>query len=301
MIPVFVEAALRSLVFGLAVAVGLRVFRISNVLAQKAAWGLVLVSALAMPLMLPMTAQWHLLPARVNVVLPAYPMTLLEELQARIEARIRPDSKFAPQTAPILQRGSARSQEPSVSEQATALRTGETPSRAARMTRAAAPERDATHLPHDSASSSAQSISSSVSSIQETQLPAPVKRIAISPIVIALALYCGVTALFLVRLALGLFTTIRLWRTAIPIPASQLPYDAASLQLRASSKVASPLTIGSAILLPTDSTTWGQREVPHRSCPRTLTHPPGGLLPASARRPLCCTRLVQPAWLVAEA
>ena len=87
MIPIFIEAALRSLLFGLAVAVGLRIFRVRNVLAQKAAWGLVLVSALAMPLLLPVTARWNLLPARVNVVLPAHPMTLLEELQARIQAK----------------------------------------------------------------------------------------------------------------------------------------------------------------------------------------------------------------------
>jgi uncharacterized membrane-anchored protein len=78
MIPIFVEAALRSILAGLAVGVGLRIFRIGNVLAQKAAWGLVLVSALAMPLLLPVTARWHLLPARVNVSLPARAMTFLE-------------------------------------------------------------------------------------------------------------------------------------------------------------------------------------------------------------------------------
>ena len=78
MIPVLIEAALRSLVVGLAVAVGLRIFRVRNVPAQKAAWGLVLVSAIAMPLLLPVTAQWDLLPARVNVVLPVSSMTLLE-------------------------------------------------------------------------------------------------------------------------------------------------------------------------------------------------------------------------------
>jgi hypothetical protein len=62
MIPIFIEAALRSLLVGLAVAAGLRIFRVRNVLAQKAAWGLVLISALAMPMLLPVTAQWNLLP-----------------------------------------------------------------------------------------------------------------------------------------------------------------------------------------------------------------------------------------------
>ena len=60
MIPVLIEAALRSLLAGLVVAVGLRLFRIHNVVAQKAAWGLVLAAALAMPWLLPAVGQWRL-------------------------------------------------------------------------------------------------------------------------------------------------------------------------------------------------------------------------------------------------
>ena len=37
---VLIEASLRSLLAGLVVAIGLRVFRVHNVVAQKAAWGL---------------------------------------------------------------------------------------------------------------------------------------------------------------------------------------------------------------------------------------------------------------------
>src|SRR5579863_5138305 len=103
MIPVFIEAALRSLLVGFAVAVGLRVFRVRNVLAQKSAWGLVLVSALAMPLLLPITAQWHLLPVGVDVVVPAHPMTMLEELQARIQGKTGSGSKVATSAAPTRQ------------------------------------------------------------------------------------------------------------------------------------------------------------------------------------------------------
>ena len=47
MIPVLIDAALRSLFVGLIVACGMRAFRIRNVFAQKAALGLVLVSALS--------------------------------------------------------------------------------------------------------------------------------------------------------------------------------------------------------------------------------------------------------------
>jgi beta-lactamase regulating signal transducer with metallopeptidase domain len=260
MILVFVEAALRSLLVGLAVAVALRIFRIGNVLAQKAAWGLVLVCALAMPLLLPMTAQWHFLPGSITVVLPSDPAVILEDLQARIESKIWPVSKFAPPSASVPQRDLPGIQEPSMSERIAAPRADETPSRAARMQRAAQPKQNAGYHADNSASSS-QSISSSASPMQETQLPAPMKHITVSPVVMVLTLYCGVAALFLGRLVIGLFTAIRLWRTATPVPAHQLLSDTASIQIRASCKVVSPLTIGSAILLPADYTAWDREKL----------------------------------------
>jgi beta-lactamase regulating signal transducer with metallopeptidase domain len=261
MIPVFIEAALRSLVFGLAVAAGLRIFRVRNVPAQKAAWGLVLVSALAMPLLLPFTAQWNLLPARVDVILPTHPMTLLEELQARIQAKSGSESKFVPPIEPIPHGDPSRMQESPAVEQAGAPRAGEPSSRTARSQQGARPEQNAAFIPDRAASSAAQSIAYNVNPMQETHSPASIRRIFVSPIILALTLYFGIAALFLVRLAVGLFTAIRLWRTATPVPAHQLPQDAASLQkipagIRASSKVGSPLTIGSAILLPADYTAW---------------------------------------------
>jgi beta-lactamase regulating signal transducer with metallopeptidase domain len=261
MIPIFIEAAPRSLLVGLTVAVGLRMFRVRNVPAQKAAWSLVLVSALAMPLLLPVTAQWNLLPARVNVVLPAHPMTLLEELQARIQAKSGSESKFTPPIVPIPHEDSPRIQESPTPQQAAAPTANETRSRTARTNQDARPEQDAAFIPERSASSSAQSIASSASRMQETQSPATIRHITVSPIIVALTLYCGIAALFIVRLALGLFTTMRLWGTATPVPAHELPHDAVSLRVRASSEVASPLTIGSAILLPPDYTTWDSEKL----------------------------------------
>lgn len=261
MIPIFIEAALRSLLAGLAVAVGLRIFRVRNVLAQKAVWGLVLVSALAMPLLLPVTAQWHLLPARVNIVVPAHPMTLLQELQARIQAKSGSESKFVPPIVPIPHGAPSRIQEYPAAEQAGAPGANDTSSLRARMDQTTKQEQDAAFIPDSSASSSAQSIAYSTDRMRETQSPAPIRHIPVTPIIVALTLYCGIAALFVVRLTLGLFTTIRLWRTARPVPAHQLPHDGASLQIRASSIVASPLTIGSGILLPADFATWDTKKL----------------------------------------
>jgi len=69
MIFTLIEAALRSLLVAAAVWAGLRALRVSNVVAQKRAWGLVLLSALLMPLLM----QWKALPAGMAVVLPAQP------------------------------------------------------------------------------------------------------------------------------------------------------------------------------------------------------------------------------------
>jgi beta-lactamase regulating signal transducer with metallopeptidase domain len=261
MISVFIEAALRSLLVALVVAVGLRILRVRNVLAQKAAWGLVLVSALAMPLLLPITAEWHLLPAEVNIVLPAHPMTLLEELQALIQARSGSGNTVAPETAPSSPSDPPRILESPTSEQAAAPHADGTPSRTTHTHRTAKPQQNVPFIPDTSRSSSAQSTAHNAGPMKEMQSPAVVQHLTISPIILALMLYCGIAALFFVRLALGLFITIRLWRSATPIPAYQLRYDAASLQLRASSKVASPLTIGSAILLPADYTTWDSEKL----------------------------------------
>ena len=71
MIFTLIDAALRSLLVGLMVAFALRAFRIRNVFAQKAALGLVLVGALAMPLLMPIMDRLQVLPATAGIVLPA--------------------------------------------------------------------------------------------------------------------------------------------------------------------------------------------------------------------------------------
>ncbi len=110
-----VEAAFRSVFLALAVWMGLGVLKVRNVLAQKAAWGLVLAGAVAMPLVLPMAAHWSVLPANVRVVLPADPQTLLEELQARIQARTSPEQNQAAEATTAAQSA------PLVEEQAAAV------------------------------------------------------------------------------------------------------------------------------------------------------------------------------------
>ena len=84
MIPSLVEAALRSVLVAIAVWAGLRVFRVSNVLAQKAAWGLVLAAAIFMPMLLPVVARLSILPSQATLVLPPDPETLLGKLREQM-------------------------------------------------------------------------------------------------------------------------------------------------------------------------------------------------------------------------
>jgi beta-lactamase regulating signal transducer with metallopeptidase domain len=64
------EAALRTLLVALAVGAGLRLLRVSNVLAQKKAWCLVLAAAIAMPLL--MRWQWLSVSASIRVPAPSW-------------------------------------------------------------------------------------------------------------------------------------------------------------------------------------------------------------------------------------
>jgi len=67
-------------------------------------------------------------------------------------------------------------------------------------------------------------------------------------------------ALFL-RLALGLTATLRLWFSGTPISPQKMGCGSSSLPVRASSRISSPLSIGSAILLPADYETWDQEKL----------------------------------------
>lgn len=279
MIPVLMEAALRSLLLGVGVVLALGVFRVRNVVAQKAAWSLVLLAALAMPLLLPVTARWQLLPAGLDIALPAHPMTLLEELQARILAKGGAGNSTPSLRAPAG--AAAAGGQAAGSEDAPAPASGTTPDAPAPGPRSAPSHRAsrARVSREGREASSAVSSSSSAPDYSHPALPHPVRPLPVrsfpagtppDPVRPAalpsaallwtrnpvLALYCGVAAVLLLRLALGLLATIRLWRSAAPVPGHLLPADASALRVRATPRVASPLTLGTTILLPPDFADW---------------------------------------------
>ena len=292
MIPVLIDAAMRSLFVSLIVAVGLRAFRVRNVVVQKAAWGLVLVGALAMPLLMPITERLQLLPAKASIVVPAQAMTLLEELQARIASRGGSGRMTKPGTSGPGTLGQATSGQVAANPVATgpvvtgpvaaATRAG-TLSQAEKSSRPApgagsAPIVQEPGQPSTEATEAkAKAVADNSRAGDEVRPIARPKRAAFAPSVfhsisrsvaqsislpvLAFSIYCAIAAVLLLRLGLGLAVTLRLWITAAPIPTRELSELHAGLRLRASSRVASPLTIGSAILLPVDYESWDREKL----------------------------------------
>ncbi len=231
MIPVLIDAALRSLFVGLIVAGGMRAFQVRNVFVQKVALGLVLVSALAMPLVIPIAERLQLLPAKASIVLPAHPMTLLEELQTRIQAksgsaRIPRPVASAPLAGPIVTAALPQTERPS----GAAADIGSAP-----LTQE--PGQPSTEAAHAQATPAADTARAA----EEMRLAPQPHRAVFSRSALAFSIYIAVAAVLFLRLALGLALTLHLWITAAPIPTRELSELHAGLHLRTSARVPSPL------------------------------------------------------------
>jgi len=243
------EAALRSVLLALAVWAGLRIFGVKNVLAQKAAWGLVLVSALGMPLLLPYAAHWSVLPANVRVVIPDDPQTLLEELQARI--------KTLPQPKPLSELAPA-TQTAAPAENGDPDRKALTADRA--DTRAAAPVKSNPRIQVSNTYDVYEPASlTNAANASAAVLPATDAAPHITTKTILTALfwfYLAVAGVLTLRLLCGFIAALHLLHTAKPITIDPSIPSSAALKLRSSTSVASPVTICSSVVLPADYKTW---------------------------------------------
>jgi beta-lactamase regulating signal transducer with metallopeptidase domain len=221
MILFILEAALRALVVAAAVWAGLRVMRVGNVIAQKAAWSLVLAAAILMPLLLPLALRLNWLPA-ATFVLPQP-----QWRSARHAASMTVQQSAAPGYAPFdpAPAGVPNGQE-------------------------------ATRPPESHPFASLSALSGNSASRSTIQTPPPVARNVATetgsllppPAALAGLLYLAVCAALILRLFYGLVSAVILWREAEPVP---LHFAAdVSLPLRSSRAVSSPVTIGCGVLLP---------------------------------------------------
>ena len=230
------EAAIRMLVVALFVGGGLRLLRVRNVLAQKAAWGLVLAAAIAMPALmrlnfLPILAPIHLPKQFLNwVQLPAMVVPVASS-QVNLESQ--------PPTSSVV----------------------------------LAESRNAISGPYSAPRISQSEFTSAVSaqnfqavlnlSFQDyffkeiRSLEAASTGLKIEAA--ALALYLVVAAALLLRVIAGGVACMRLWRGGRPILIS--PGSGFSLRLRESGAVSSPVTLGSGVLLPEEWVEWDQEKL----------------------------------------
>jgi len=225
MITLLLEAALRALLVALAVLAGLRLARMTNVPAQKAAWGLVLLSAIAMPLVM----KWQLLPASMALRIPA----------AHWPA--------SPRTAPPAPQPLAISNDAQPSTQIqfsehSRLRIIPTPGLTPHT------PYPTPHTPYPT-----------------PHTPPPTYPRIPEPAILAVFLYIAVAATLLLRLLWGLALAIRLWFTSEPFQIEPESTSESSPQsnpaLRFSFAISSPVTIGSGILLPADCLNWDREKL----------------------------------------
>jgi beta-lactamase regulating signal transducer with metallopeptidase domain len=254
MIQTLVESALRALIMALAVWAGLRVFRVSNVVAQKAAWGLVLVCAVAVPLVM----RWQVLPANMTIKLPA--MLPRDEMKPSYVH----DAKLpaAQQAEPAL--GVARSA-PAISVHKANAWKGARYSRALRALPAEirpAVEQTVASVPLLASSVNASSVQlqAATESFSGRMRGWAALGLKIAG-KLAVAMYMAVCLALLIRMAYGLDRAMTLWQAAevfVPYPQDDPGYG---LRMRFSRAVSSPVTIGNGVLLPYECLDWDAQKL----------------------------------------
>ncbi len=227
------EAVIRALLAACILGAVLRLLRVKNVPAQKAAWALVLLAAFAMPLMM----RWEWLPCWAAVKLPTPSWTKISDPAASLAVApaISTPPMYKQETGPELTPVGVDE-----SYEFSPISTTEFPApqpsiakRAASPPRAAAPP---------------------------VINPAP-KNLLPSVFAFAWLAYLGVGSALLLRLVFGLTSSIRIWVGAKPVEVLHATNIPPGIPVRASQQIASPVNIGSGIVLPAGYATWDDEKL----------------------------------------
>jgi beta-lactamase regulating signal transducer with metallopeptidase domain len=255
LVPLLVEASIRALVAAVAVWSGLRLLGVGNVLVQKVAWGLVLLAALAMPLV----PRGQAMPARVGLKLPAVRLPALElpvpsKWMQEQTARPQLTAPAPPVAAAEPDGGASRYPAPVISTAQFDTPTEEPAATGVSSATVAVP----------ATLSSSLNQASPLTTKQAENLKPPVaqpRAHGLSLVAVAWSLYLGVFAGLLLRMLFGLVSALRLWLTAEPAEALGEQDSGVQARVRTSSRVASPVNIGSGIVLPADYTGWDEEKL----------------------------------------
>jgi hypothetical protein len=258
MIAVLIESALRALLVALTVLAGLRVFRVSNVPAQKAAWSLVLACAVAMPLVM----RWQVLPASMVFKVPAATRRITAESLPVRDALLLTANAGGLATAPPASLATApepRSKVVELSPAPIVASSAIDPPAQARQPQIQPAQALAVQTPQ------AQTVP-----LQPQFIPLQPEEGTLLRWIgdwmsglsipslgkLAAFIYLAVCGVLLARLAYGLNLAIELWFAAevfVPYPEDDPGFG---LRMRFSRKVSSPVTIGSGVLLPYECLEW---------------------------------------------
>ena len=255
LVPLLVEASIRALVAAVAVWSGLRLLGVGNVLVQKVAWGLVLLAALAMPLV----PRGQAMPARVGLKLPA---VRLPALELPVPSKWMQEQTARPQlTAPAPPVAAAEPDDSASRYPAPVISTAQfnTPTE-----EPAATGVSSATVAVPATLSSSLNQASPLTTKQAENLKPPVaqpRAHGLSLVAVAWSLYLGVFAGLLLRMLFGLVSALRLWLTAEPAEALGEQDSGVQARVRTSSRVASPVNIGSGIVLPADYTGWDEEKL----------------------------------------
>ena len=230
--PLLIEAALRALLVALVVWAGLRLLRVGNVLAQKTVWALVLAAAVAMPLLM----RWRGLPAFATLRVPLPVMRSAPQIAPPADsALLSPHIGVISTPSPFMvdpvsepsSTGGGRFPAPSISKGQYGM-------------------------PISAPSPSIQQGTASSGALIDNR--PPVRLIPWQSF--AEFLYFAVAVAFTLRVIFGVAAAMRLWFGAQPVLFEDEQGSFLGLRLRSSAAIASPVTIGSAVLLPADFSEW---------------------------------------------
>ncbi len=220
-LPVVAESAARALLLAAGVGAGLLLLRTRNVPARKAAWMLVLAASFAMPLLAHWAATASWIPQNAAFLISG---------AARRSSTPQPAS-----AAPVLASANSFTASP-----APHFVARESVARAAGVSHFPAPV-----ITHSSADAPTPAASSS-------------RHFNLSFSSGVLILYLAVCGGFLLRIAYGLWAAAYLWSTATPVDLGGNP---SRLRLRSSPRIASPVTVGSGIVLPISWRGWDREKL----------------------------------------
>ncbi len=229
------DAAVRALLVAGIVGFGLRLLGMRNVVAQKAAWGLVLAGALVMPFAASWATRSAWLPAEATLVVPT---------QAWLHAAA---NAVLPQARKEVLRSDNPVKAPakwSTAEPAQIDKVVATPASS----------------PADRFPAPAISNSYFAGAGNEPQSVTPAKKYFLPLSDLAWLVYATVGLALLLRLFYGLGAAVGLWQSAEPVYLEP-SYLAAGLRLRSSRRVSSPVTVGSGIVLPADYDEWDEEKL----------------------------------------